>query len=357
MNKFFFVLTLLGSSVAIAQTTSDEWQREALRLFPEIGIRGSKLNAQFLQAVSAAKKARPELFSDPRWPMTIAEEVASPSPSMTPAVPGLEPLPGADRPAALNPTPASNSLLQAIDQSVEAKNIPAIIQACSRFTHKQAVFRAYVTDAARQIASARDALVKAQQAKQQMEPEIARIRRNAAVSDRPNPLKPNDNSNQARAGEARARADGLETQANAQIEQAQQGVQATLSSIATLVRRIRESDAKDAREQSEAKANADNQAENERRAVERLKAIQLFLASIEEPEGRPPFAAKVTEPSYDQTLEFINTKLLQNDWNLRFGTKSNKFIVIHPRGAYFIDLSALSPEIKYTTEGRFYRIQ
>jgi len=55
--------------------TVEDAQREAVRRYPELGVRGSKLNAAFLARYKTYKQLKPEYFADLSWPVRLAEEV------------------------------------------------------------------------------------------------------------------------------------------------------------------------------------------------------------------------------------------------------------------------------------------
>lgn len=61
--------------------SAEEAQREAIRLFPELGVAGSKLNKAFLTRHKLYQQTRPDYFRDPSWPMHLAEEVSKSSDS------------------------------------------------------------------------------------------------------------------------------------------------------------------------------------------------------------------------------------------------------------------------------------
>lgn len=51
-----------------------ESQREAVRLYPELGVAGSKFNREFIARHARYKKERPGYFLDPTWPVSLAQE-------------------------------------------------------------------------------------------------------------------------------------------------------------------------------------------------------------------------------------------------------------------------------------------
>jgi hypothetical protein len=247
--------------------------------------------------------------------------------------------------------------LQAVEQAVATQNVAAIVQACSRFTHNTPLFCTQVAEMGRQITIANAAVIKAQQAQPQIRAETTRLRSNASVSERPSSLHPNDTSGKSRAAEIRARADALEADGKAKIEEAKEALNTSFTALAQLLARISAADDEDVRKKEQAQMKLEQEATAARAAETRAKAIQSFTAAIREPDGKPTFATKNTKPSYEETLDFINAKLLQNDWTLRYGARTNAFLLIHPEGAYYLDLSSINPGVKYTTEGSFFRIQ
>jgi len=61
---------------ASAQTTTKEWQDKATRKYPDLGVQGSELNKRFVKAYTERQKSNPRFFSNPDWPMTLADELA-----------------------------------------------------------------------------------------------------------------------------------------------------------------------------------------------------------------------------------------------------------------------------------------
>ena len=58
------------SSVAEAQT-------EAVRRHPDLGVKGSKFNAAFIDRYNAYQREFPGYFSDNSWPVRLADEIAA----------------------------------------------------------------------------------------------------------------------------------------------------------------------------------------------------------------------------------------------------------------------------------------
>ena len=94
--------------VGRSQSPAQDWQAQAIQKYPELGVRGSALNRQFIAAVAARRGANPAFFADPHWPLLLADELAgkpaaaSPSPAQA-AAPAPTPTPA----AAATPLPAA----------------------------------------------------------------------------------------------------------------------------------------------------------------------------------------------------------------------------------------------------------
>ena len=91
------------------QSTVQDWQAQAVQRHPDLGVRGSKLNQQFIAAVTERRQSNPSFFADPRWPLLLADELdrkpTAPTPSLaTPAKP--TPAPAA---TAATPPPAPST--------------------------------------------------------------------------------------------------------------------------------------------------------------------------------------------------------------------------------------------------------
>lgn len=57
-------------------STVAEAQREAVRLYPSLGIAGSQFNRDFLARYNQYRRERPSYFDDTSWPLRLAEEMA-----------------------------------------------------------------------------------------------------------------------------------------------------------------------------------------------------------------------------------------------------------------------------------------
>jgi hypothetical protein len=299
------ILACLGTLVHVANANPPNWQAIATKHYPELARQGSEFNKRFVDAYNSAKNANSSVLRDPRWPLTIAEEVA-------------------DQGSSIN---ASKASLDEIELAIKTKDLDRIMQACASYTSRSKTVREQLAALGEKVGTSMQTVKTAQAKRQAVEPEIQRLRRNAATANRPNPLNPGDTSGKIRAEKMNGDADALEKQANQQIEDAQNALSAHLGAITALARDTRKG-----------------------------FGAEVYLAMVNEPDGKPEFAGNVTDPGYDRTLEYINTKLRQHDWNFQFGDKSKKFILLHPDGAYLMNLATLNPKVKDGSKDRRFRI-
>jgi hypothetical protein len=57
--------------------TVADGQREALRLFPELGVADSPFNREFVTRYHSYQRLQPDFFQDPAWPVILAKECAA----------------------------------------------------------------------------------------------------------------------------------------------------------------------------------------------------------------------------------------------------------------------------------------
>ena len=50
-------------------------EREAVRQHPELGLAGSKFNANYVVRYQRYKRENPKYFNDSEWPVTLANEI------------------------------------------------------------------------------------------------------------------------------------------------------------------------------------------------------------------------------------------------------------------------------------------
>ena len=73
MKTLFLLLLAVTLATSVhAQTTWQEWQREAIRRYPELGIPDSPLSKLFLADCNRRRTAEPNFFSSADWPVRLA---------------------------------------------------------------------------------------------------------------------------------------------------------------------------------------------------------------------------------------------------------------------------------------------
>jgi len=73
-----------------SQETVEIWKKKAVTDYPELGTSGSPMNLKFIQMVNSLKITNPSYFKDPKWPYTLAQEVAGVKTSPSGTIPGLD---------------------------------------------------------------------------------------------------------------------------------------------------------------------------------------------------------------------------------------------------------------------------
>ena len=89
LGAFVFIKLISSESVPVAprlqSTPMPAWptaetvalsQTAAVKRFPQLGIRGSRMNIEFIARYERYKKSSPDYFRDPNWPVHLAEEVS-----------------------------------------------------------------------------------------------------------------------------------------------------------------------------------------------------------------------------------------------------------------------------------------
>ena len=56
--------------------TEVQARQRAIRLYPQLGIAGSRMNIAFRDRVDSYRRSQPALFNDSEWPLLVAKEVA-----------------------------------------------------------------------------------------------------------------------------------------------------------------------------------------------------------------------------------------------------------------------------------------
>jgi hypothetical protein len=62
--------------VPIKITTEADGRREALRLYPELGVANTPLNREFVARYRSYQRLQPDFFQDPSWPVILVKECA-----------------------------------------------------------------------------------------------------------------------------------------------------------------------------------------------------------------------------------------------------------------------------------------
>ena len=98
------VIVFLLTRFAFGQTTEELWRAKTLVTYPDIGRKDSPLNMKFVALYYARQKSNPDFFKDPKWPLLLANEAATPPASATSA---QAPAPNPAATPANTPTPTS----------------------------------------------------------------------------------------------------------------------------------------------------------------------------------------------------------------------------------------------------------
>jgi hypothetical protein len=69
--------TPISASTTKTYTSDKDAQKDAVALYPELGVPNSKFNQRFNELCRAYKASRLEFFNSPDWPLRLAAEVAS----------------------------------------------------------------------------------------------------------------------------------------------------------------------------------------------------------------------------------------------------------------------------------------
>ena len=80
MRATTFLLALLITCLTVcAQTTELDWQREAIRRYPDLGTKGSELNTAFVAEYQRRRQLASEasFFANPQWPLILAQELTT----------------------------------------------------------------------------------------------------------------------------------------------------------------------------------------------------------------------------------------------------------------------------------------
>jgi hypothetical protein len=64
-------------SLPIVIRTEADGRREALRLYPDLGVANSPLNREFVTRYHSYQRLQPDLFDNPAWPVILVKEAAN----------------------------------------------------------------------------------------------------------------------------------------------------------------------------------------------------------------------------------------------------------------------------------------
>ena len=217
--------------------------------------------------------------------------------------------------------------------------------------------------------------------------EVNRLRRNAAVTDRPNPLNPQDTSNRDRAAQMRKQADDLESKSLTASSDAEAKFAAAVSELKglavsrpqpaisgsapgsnPLLINPKATSAEAGPAQTTIMAHPPTEEELRADREERAKHVAKFLAEWEEdakhpgvPAGTPAELSKFKNPDdgapgYDTTIEFINGRMGASG-KLWFSEKRNKMILMRESNIAVFDSAEMNPEVTYAVKGRTFSVE
>ena len=109
ISTLVLLIGIFPASPVSAQSPVQDAQAQAVRLYPDLAVKGSPLNAKFVSEYQKRQTANPGFFKDPSWPLTLAKECSD---ALNPQAPG-----GATQPAAVqNPADAGQALTSSLWQ-------------------------------------------------------------------------------------------------------------------------------------------------------------------------------------------------------------------------------------------------
>jgi hypothetical protein len=115
-TAIFAAVTISSVPISTAQSGVAASQAAAIKAYPELAVRGSKLNALFLDKVKALQAANDPILQTDDWPMQIASQLASASPDAKEDKPQLaDTRVAAAAPVAENPASAPPGKIEKIE--------------------------------------------------------------------------------------------------------------------------------------------------------------------------------------------------------------------------------------------------
>ncbi len=72
--RIIAVISLSLLSPAVAQSPVQDAQAKAVKLHPDLAVKGSPLNAKFVSEYHRLQTTNPDFSTNPSWPITLAKE-------------------------------------------------------------------------------------------------------------------------------------------------------------------------------------------------------------------------------------------------------------------------------------------
>jgi hypothetical protein len=95
-NYYFAIIALFAPLTTINAQSVEEWKAKAIQLYPELAQKGSNLNQLFIEKAEVLQKTNPKFFTNPAWPVQLANslqlEISDGKIALPPKLPA--PLPG-----------------------------------------------------------------------------------------------------------------------------------------------------------------------------------------------------------------------------------------------------------------------
>ena len=76
-TPILFLFAFVARIALQAQTPAPNWQAKAVEKYPDLAIQSSELNKRFVEAVAQRRKTNPTFFANPKWPLTLADEISN----------------------------------------------------------------------------------------------------------------------------------------------------------------------------------------------------------------------------------------------------------------------------------------
>lgn len=192
-----------------------------------------------LQAIRQPKHAGLIKMTGDLWKRELEKIKPEPTPTeqatpqAAPAATAPPPATAATKPATEAETAEVAKQVKEIKRLVDLKKWQELAALCQGLANSTEEELRQFADMGSQLSSALESLAAARKKEPQATAEAARIRRNADVTGRPNPLRPGDNSGMERAQAMRSEADAIEERVKTAIKEAE----GRISDLASLIDR------------------------------------------------------------------------------------------------------------------------